>query len=80
MSSPNPARDPKGPLPPGAVASQRSEGLADQRAVVGSAPCPCGGAVEVKRANIELWACRCGRVRVVEDMDVGADVPGGGAA
>ena len=43
-------------------------------------PCPCGGAVEVKRANIALWACRCGRVRVVEDMDVGSDVPGGGAA
>jgi len=31
MSSPNPARDPKGTLPPGAVASQRSAGGADQR-------------------------------------------------
>jgi len=43
-------------------------------------PCSCGGGLEIKRASIALWACRCGRVRVVEDMDVGSDVPGGGAA
>jgi hypothetical protein len=108
MTRPNPARDPEGTLPGGAVASQRSEGLDEQRGLlpcactldsecVGCAmsraswelwvaqqqkvprPCTCG-ALEVKRASVDLWVCGCGRARLVEDMDVGSDVPGGGAA
>jgi hypothetical protein len=65
---PNPARDLEGTLPPAAEACDRSEGLAEQRV--------CCGGLEYKKATVALWVCACGR----SWLDVGADIPGGGAA